>query len=122
MTQGDLSFRLFALSIALAILAPFEEVTLAVEHGEDELPALRRNERRFLLGNGGQLLEVGVRVDVKDRGCRSPAAGRVRQELVPLAWSYTHMHCNRLGIDPVAEAILRYFMHRLMQERIRARA
>ena len=44
------------------------------------------------------------------------AAGRVKQDLVYLAWSYTHMQCNRLGIDPTPEAILRYFMHRLMQE------
>lgn len=44
------------------------------------------------------------------------AAGRVQQEIVYLAWSYTHMHCNRLGIDPTPEAILRYFMHRLMQD------
>jgi lantibiotic biosynthesis protein len=45
------------------------------------------------------------------------AAGRVRQDLVYLAWSYTHMQCNRLGIDPGPEAILRYFMHRLLMER-----
>ncbi|HZI92597.1 MAG TPA: thiopeptide-type bacteriocin biosynthesis protein [Patescibacteria group bacterium] len=50
------------------------------------------------------------------------AAGRIDQDLVRLAWSYTHMHCNRLGIDPTAEAILRYLMHRLMQERAPARA
>jgi thiopeptide-type bacteriocin biosynthesis protein len=40
-------------------------------------------------------------------------AGRVRQDLTHLAWSYTHMHCNRLGIEAVPEAILRYFMWRL---------
>lgn len=40
-------------------------------------------------------------------------AGEIRQELIPLAWSYTHMHCNRLGIDAMPEAILRYFMWRL---------
>jgi thiopeptide-type bacteriocin biosynthesis protein len=44
------------------------------------------------------------------------AAGRIQQDIVYLAWSYTHMHCNRLGIDPTPEAILRYFMHRLMQD------
>ena len=41
------------------------------------------------------------------------AAGRIHQDLVPLAWSYAHMSCNRFGIDPTPEAILRYFMHRL---------
>jgi len=39
--------------------------------------------------------------------------GRIPLDLVNLAWSYTHMHCNRLGIDAIAEAILRYFMWRL---------
>jgi len=39
--------------------------------------------------------------------------GDVPQDLVNLAWSYTHMHCNRLGIDAMPEAILRYFMWRL---------
>jgi thiopeptide-type bacteriocin biosynthesis protein len=40
-------------------------------------------------------------------------AGRIPQDIVSLAWSYTHMHCNRLGIDAMPEAILRYFMWRL---------
>ena len=44
------------------------------------------------------------------------AAGRISQELVYLAWSYAHMSCNRLGIDPTPEALLRYFMHRLLEE------
>ncbi len=44
------------------------------------------------------------------------AAGRVRQDLVPLAWSYAHMHCIRLGIEGNAEAILRFFMHRLYED------
>jgi thiopeptide-type bacteriocin biosynthesis protein len=44
------------------------------------------------------------------------AAGRIHQELTELAWSYAHMHCNRLGIDPTPEALLRYFMHRLLED------
>ncbi|MDP9120536.1 MAG: thiopeptide-type bacteriocin biosynthesis protein [Acidobacteriota bacterium] len=44
------------------------------------------------------------------------AAGRIPQSLEYLAWSYAHMHCNRLGIDPNPEAILRFFMHRLWQD------
>jgi hypothetical protein len=47
-------------------------------------------------------------------------AGRIHQDLVHLAWSHTHMHCNRLGIGGTAEAILRYFMNRLHQEEGRA--
>ncbi len=44
------------------------------------------------------------------------AAGRVRQDLVDLAWSLTHMHCNRLGLEPGPEAILRFLMYRLHQD------
>jgi class I lanthipeptide synthase len=44
------------------------------------------------------------------------AAGRIHQDLIYLAWSYAHMQCNRLGIDPWPEALLRYFMHRLLQD------
>jgi thiopeptide-type bacteriocin biosynthesis protein len=47
------------------------------------------------------------------------AAGRIRQSLVHLAWSYAHLHCNRLGIDLVPEAILRYLMFRLHEETAR---
>ncbi len=43
-------------------------------------------------------------------------AGRIQQDLVYLAWSYAHMSANRLGIDPTPEAILRYYMHRLLQD------
>ena len=44
------------------------------------------------------------------------AAGRIDQSLVSLAWSLAHMSANRLGVDAVPEAILRYFMHRLHTE------
>jgi thiopeptide-type bacteriocin biosynthesis protein len=50
------------------------------------------------------------------------AAGRIRQDIVDLAWAFTHMQCNRLGIGPVAEAILRYFMHRFAVEEAAAGA
>ncbi len=45
------------------------------------------------------------------------AASRIRQDLVHLAWSLTHMHCNRLGLEPGAEAILRFYMCRLHEDR-----
>lgn len=45
------------------------------------------------------------------------AAGTIRPAVVDLAWSYAHLHCNRLGIDVVPEAILRYLMFRLYAER-----
>jgi lantibiotic biosynthesis protein len=44
------------------------------------------------------------------------AAGEIHQGLVSLAWSYAHLHCNRLGIDLVPEAILRYLMFRAYEE------
>jgi thiopeptide-type bacteriocin biosynthesis protein len=44
-------------------------------------------------------------------------AGRIRQQLPYLVWSYAHMFTNRMGIEPTAEAILRFFMHRYLQER-----
>jgi class I lanthipeptide synthase len=44
------------------------------------------------------------------------AAGRIHRDPIDLAWSYAHMHCNRLGIDPTPEALLRYFMHRLLED------
>jgi thiopeptide-type bacteriocin biosynthesis protein len=44
-------------------------------------------------------------------------AGRIPQDLIYLVWSYAHMFTNRMGIESTAEAILRYFMHRYLQER-----
>jgi len=44
------------------------------------------------------------------------AAGRIRQDLVYLFWSYAHMFTNRLGIESAGEAVLRFFLHRLNQE------
>jgi class I lanthipeptide synthase len=42
------------------------------------------------------------------------ASGRISQEIVYLVWCYSHMQCNRMGISPSGEAILRYFVHRLL--------
>jgi len=44
------------------------------------------------------------------------AAGRLSQDLVNLAWFWTGMHSNRLGIVNVSEAVLRYYMHRLYRD------
>lgn len=53
---------------------------------------------------------------VVERLLAANAAGRIPVELPYLAWSLTHMHCNRLGIDATPEAILRYFLCRLYEE------
>jgi len=50
------------------------------------------------------------------------AAGRIRQDLRYLFWSYAHMMTNRLGVEAVPEAILRFFMFRLLEERSRSAA
>ncbi len=48
---------------------------------------------------------------------REHRAGRIRQSLLYLFWSYAHMMTNRLGVESTPEAILRFFMHRLLEER-----
>ncbi len=45
------------------------------------------------------------------------SAGRIRQDLVYLLWSYAHLSSNRMGVESTPEAILRFFMHRLFEER-----
>lgn len=47
---------------------------------------------------------------------RAHAAGRVGQDLAYLAFTFAHMNANRLGIGAAAEAILRYFVYRLMRD------
>ncbi len=42
--------------------------------------------------------------------------GELRQDLVHLTGSLTHMHSNRLALQPATEAVLRFFMHRLHQD------
>ena len=46
-------------------------------------------------------------------------AGRIKQDLRFLFWSYAHMMTNRLGIEAAPEAILRFFMFRLLEEHTR---
>jgi thiopeptide-type bacteriocin biosynthesis protein len=63
--------------------------------GSAEEQALLR-EFRTALGPIGEALRAGI------------ADGSVRAHAPHLAWSLAHMSTNRLGIDPAAEAILRY--------------
>jgi len=48
--------------------------------------------------------------------------GRIKQDLRYLFWSYAHMMTNRLGVEATPEAILRFFMFRLLEERSRSAA
>jgi len=50
------------------------------------------------------------------------AAERIQQDIVYLFWSYAHMFTNRLGIESSGEAVLRFFLHRLIKERGAVRA
>jgi thiopeptide-type bacteriocin biosynthesis protein len=59
---------------------------------------------------------------VVDEVLREHEAGNIRQNRLHLVWSYTHMMTNRLGVESTAEAILRFFMFRLLEERVRATA
>src|SRR5439155_4305798 len=56
---------------------------------------------------------------VVDAILREHRAGRIRQNLPYLFWSYAHMMTNRLGVESTPEAILRFFMFRLLEERSR---
>jgi len=49
-------------------------------------------------------------------------SGRIEQDLRYLFWSYAHMMTNRLGVEANPEAILRFFMFRLLEERSRRAA
>ena len=49
---------------------------------------------------------------VMDRVREAHAAGRIARDLVYLAWSWTHLSCNRLGIAALPEAIVRQMMLR----------
>jgi len=53
---------------------------------------------------------------------REHRAGRIKQSLIYLFWSYAHMMTNRLGVESTPEAILRFFMFRLLEERSRTAA
>jgi hypothetical protein len=53
---------------------------------------------------------------IAEEAIAARAAGRLSQDLVNLAWFWTGMHSNRLGIVNVSEAVLRYFMHRLYRD------
>ena len=65
---------------------------------------------------------VTAAAPVVDAIVAAHAAGRIRQDIVYLVWSYAHMFTNRLGVESAGEAVLRYFLHRLLEERGAVRA
>ena len=96
----------------------------ALRPGLEDLRAARREDR--VRASGGEV-PAGITRRCLDasrpvveeivRGC---ADGSVRGTPAGLAVSWMHMHCNRLGFDLPAEAILRYVMWRYYEDSARA--
>ena len=109
------------------------ELRLLEERYEHLQPALRdlffgpreADSRRFWGGAAAARIAEGCLESMRpwiEQVLEGVQAGWLAQDPVHLAWSFAHMQCNRLGIDPSPEAILRYLMHRLHQDGARARA
>lgn len=92
--------------------------------GLDDLRVARREDRVRAYGGDvpARIASACLRamrpvVEEIVRGC---ADGRVHGTPAGLAVSWMHMHCNRLGFDLPAEAILRYVMCRYYEDSARA--
>ena len=103
-TDGDLA----ALDVKFESLEPGLVDLLGGDQSRD--PALQWGGKEPAEIAARCLYACGPAVEELKRHHR---AGEIGPDLVNLAWSFTHMHCNRLGIDAMPEAILRYFMWRL---------
>ena len=104
-----------------ADFAAAEERYQALKPGLQELFTGEQSREPALLWGGEEAARIAERCldasrPVAEAILSGHAAGRIRQDLGSLAWSYAHMHCNRLGIDPNPEALLRFFMHRLLED------
>ncbi len=101
--------------------AILEEKFQGVRDGLQDLFTGEQSREPELLWGGPEPARIAARWEeatapVARRIAEAHAAGRIQQDLVYLAWSYAHMSANRLGIDPTPEAILRFYMHRLLAE------
>jgi thiopeptide-type bacteriocin biosynthesis protein len=95
--------------------------------GFEELFCGETSRHPVALYGGAEAAGIARRLDdslrpVAGRLLEAHRAGRIHKDLVSLAWSYAHMQCNRLGIDPAAESILRFFMHRFSEDHPRTGA
>lgn len=102
-------------------LALLDERYQGLREGLSDLFVGEQSGDEDLLWGGKEAAGIARRcleqsLPVAERLLATHSEGRIGQSLVYLAWSYAHMHANRLGIDPGPEAILRYFMHRLVQD------
>jgi thiopeptide-type bacteriocin biosynthesis protein len=104
-----------------AELATVEKRYQELKPGLQDLFTGEQSRRPELLWGGEEPWRIAERCleasrPVVEAILAAHAAGRIHQDLTELAWSYTHMQCNRLGIDPTPEALLRYFMRRLLED------
>ncbi|HEX4965025.1 MAG TPA: thiopeptide-type bacteriocin biosynthesis protein [Thermoanaerobaculia bacterium] len=93
----------------------------AIKEGLQDLFTGEQSTDAVALWGGAEPARIAARWEEASRPVaeairEAHAAGRIQQDLGYLAWSYAHMSCNRLGIDPTPEALLRYFMHRLLED------
>lgn len=73
------------------------------------------------LWGGAEAAEIAARcleatAPVIDKALQARAEGRLAQDLVEVAWSWAHLHSNRIGVLNVGEASLRFIMHRLYRD------
>lgn len=104
-----------------ADFAAAEERYQALKPGLQDLFTGEQSREPALLWGGEEAARIAGRCleasrPVAEAILAGHATGSIRQDLVYLAWSYAHMHCNRMGIDPHPEALLHFFMHRLLED------
>jgi len=104
-----------------ADFAAAEERYQALKPGLQDLFTGEQSREPALLWGGEEAARIAGRCLEASRPVAGAildghAAGRIRQDLLYLAWSYAHMHCNRMGIDPHPEALLHFFMHSLLED------
>ena len=102
-------------------LALVEERYQGVKEGLQDLFTGEQSRAPELLWGGPEPARIAQRwqeatAPVAREIAEAHTAGRIQQDLIYLAWSYAHMSANRLGIDPTPEAILRFYMHRLLED------
>ncbi|MBI3448681.1 MAG: hypothetical protein HY049_07185 [Acidobacteria bacterium] len=88
-------------------LRPSLRELLSTDRGEEERWGDPGAARIAAAWRAGVAAAARAAVD----GC---AAGRIAQDPVNLAWLWAQAHSNRLGIVNTSEAILRYFMYRIL--------
>jgi thiopeptide-type bacteriocin biosynthesis protein len=92
-----------------------------VKAGLSALLRARRDGDRATVWGGVEAAEIAERglrrlAPLAEEWTRARDAGRLEADWDFLVWSIAHVHALRLGIDPIPEAILRFFVHRLRED------